>query len=736
MTTDNKLRQVTDTIHGSIFLSGLESAMIATPYFFRLHDIYQSSTVYMTYPSNRTKRYEHSLGTMQLASRMLFSAVSNADDNTRAAFFNELLIRFDDISRVAINNSNNQNIAGGYYNQLRTLINHLFANRQNANANETIWNSISAAKSSFPDSSIFTESALDEYQFFPLATGEDGAVDKQFFSYRCLLQSVRIVALFHDVGHPPFSHILEEALCDLYNRVDELKAGNPEQYNTDKIYNFETSLRQFVVKGEDAFFCHSIYVRKSLSYAETHERIGFSLLQFALDDAIQEMLNGATVEGDYGRALLVYLIVIAEFSMAIWAEKDSFFKSIHKIIDGLLDADRLDYITRDSHNSGVDWGVIPYERIITPMKLILVDEYQGKKLKKSEQAFLIAFPRKLEEDINDILITRYKLFERINYHHRCIKTAKALQTCVKLLAENFLFSNKPDIINEEVSVLWRALSAEAGDKPLRIIQWNDSFLISMLHRSLVTLQNKGGANNTVLLDNLREILLNKKKYYSVIKRGQDCKKFIDLVFKKANISIEDIENFKQIEFVRFCMDAKTDGTQFSMEDIAVVKAANACDSVKRANTLLDLANTGDLDLFDAAGMLDSYTLINNELVALKEEGIITDYHLIKNKGRSKTGIPKHEDHFDEIYLLGTNGRYTTLDEMVHLKPQIKVIEKNIPWIYVYVVPNSSFERLDDNLDKTSQAVQIVFDRLAEALANEIRKNKEMLFGSTMKKGEE
>ncbi len=44
------MKQVTDTIHDTIYLSELESELISTPYFYRLHDIYQSSTVYMTFP--------------------------------------------------------------------------------------------------------------------------------------------------------------------------------------------------------------------------------------------------------------------------------------------------------------------------------------------------------------------------------------------------------------------------------------------------------------------------------------------------------------------------------------------------------------------------------------------------------------------------------------------------------------------------------------------------------------
>ena len=92
-----KMRQVTDSVHETIYLSELEAELIATPYFYRLHDIYQSSTVYMTFPSNRTKRYEHSLGTMELASSMLFSAVSNADQKTRDELFKKLKLHFSNL---------------------------------------------------------------------------------------------------------------------------------------------------------------------------------------------------------------------------------------------------------------------------------------------------------------------------------------------------------------------------------------------------------------------------------------------------------------------------------------------------------------------------------------------------------------------------------------------------------------------------------------------------------------
>lgn len=57
---------IADTVHNTILLSNYEKEVISTQLFNRLHNISQNSTAYLTFPSNRTKRFEHSLGTMKL----------------------------------------------------------------------------------------------------------------------------------------------------------------------------------------------------------------------------------------------------------------------------------------------------------------------------------------------------------------------------------------------------------------------------------------------------------------------------------------------------------------------------------------------------------------------------------------------------------------------------------------------------------------------------------------------
>lgn len=62
----------------------------------------------MTFPSNRTKRFEHSLGTMENASSMLYSAVSYADDITRKKLFRQLKQHYKEILDLAIRKAKKQ----------------------------------------------------------------------------------------------------------------------------------------------------------------------------------------------------------------------------------------------------------------------------------------------------------------------------------------------------------------------------------------------------------------------------------------------------------------------------------------------------------------------------------------------------------------------------------------------------------------------------------------------------
>ena len=455
------------------------------------------------------------------------------------------------------------------------------------------------------------------------------------------------------------------------------------------------------MSDKQVFNCDTIYVKKTLNKAKMHERVGFLLLQYALRDVARRVIAPYVRDkDDKAKVSLIYFATVAEFSMAILAEKDEFFKFIHSIIDGTIDADRLDYIVRDTTNSGVNWGNIPYERLTTPMRISYYAEQEG-----TESRLVFAFPQKVEDDIIDVLYARYKLFSRINFHHTCMKTASALQASVKALALDYLTHDDSETISPEISVLWKALSTASGDVTLRIMQWNDSFLISTLHKALLTISDGGDENLKI---NLEEILLNTKKYYSVIKRSQDCKRFIDEVFKNLGITEDALETFKGIEYYKM-VEAKEEAEKDTISGTYV----NYEDSVKRSKSLITLKQTGDLELLEACGLRNAYDIFKEELEKMKSNNMISDYRSIKNSARNKTGLPEENK---EIFLYDSEGKIFALDEDVSLKPQIEAMRHCAPWIYVYVKPS----------EQTN--ISTVFEQLVLAIVEEFKTQKDSIFG--------
>lgn len=64
------LKKIYDSIHGFIYLNQLETEFVHSKAFQRLHHIHQLGIAYLVYPGGTHRRFDHSLGVMQLASEM------------------------------------------------------------------------------------------------------------------------------------------------------------------------------------------------------------------------------------------------------------------------------------------------------------------------------------------------------------------------------------------------------------------------------------------------------------------------------------------------------------------------------------------------------------------------------------------------------------------------------------------------------------------------------------------
>lgn len=730
--------QITDNIHETVYLSCFESEMISTPYFYRLHDVYQSSTVYMTYPSNRTKRYEHSIGCMEIASSMLFSAITNVENEVQNEIFGELKKTFSSFINT---------FCSGYHKLSVTYITKSKSNLDNILSTISKYNSGGATEQKLLEcvkiAISIKDAALDQFQYYPFNICEknpNGNMTNSecWFLYRCILEALRIAALFHDVGHPPFSHIIEEVLNELYKKcIDE---NNP--YNKKKCKKLVENLENFCsIEKENAYAPNMILCNDYCNeHSATHERIGLSLLQAVIDDVvpakIESLVSDNSKKAEEKIVLFLFYALSCEFAVAILTNKNHLFHSFHSIIDGIVDSDRLDYVMRDMHNAGVDWGRIPYKRIIKHSKFELLDntdffvgEFEKNFYKEDDtKAFVITFPKKVVTDIEDFIVARYKVFARINFHHRVKKTAVALQDCVRTIAEDYLKKPKDeDCINPNIVLLWNALSFAYGDKNLRIIQWNDSWLITVLSKTLVSIDDKRSNNYTRLRKDLEEILLNKKNYCSVEKHGDDNKRLFDSIIENSKITMNMLDNQKEHEQKNIKKES-TESMKNQNEDILKDSENCAEDSLKRIDIIKRAIMTSDLQLLDT--IIPFYNeglpqLIEN---VLKKNDKIADYKVYINTQRDKMGLPgQKNDCFQNIYVQKSKGAVKY--DCTLLKEKLETIRQYVPLIYVYIEPKSS----DVDLKSLTKNIE---EQIAKKAGSDLEKRYKELFSSnaTINKG--
>ena len=518
-----RFHHINDTVHGLIELTNYEKRILGTAGFNRLHDVYQNSTVYLTFPSNRTKRFEHSLGTMKLASDMFISAIKNSDSDTLHAFFE---IYSEAIDQIVLNNLKEEPELRGN-------------------------------KLSKPNQSIH---GLQKPAFnTPLKLLIPTNVNENYHAcFIVLLEAIRIAALLHDIGHPPYSHIVESALKNVY----------------------QESL-------QDSLF-RSAYCKKFNNYfsenKQLHEEMGLEISLSILRDVIPDKDSPIQIND----AEKQFRLIVRECVSCIYKNIIP-FNFLHHIIAGTLDADRLDFVTRDPMASGFNNGTIDYSRIISNMRVVVEKELpdmvdnldplsniQTKRLQQwdskvlaticrfgqqespcydikervAEDYIKFCMPEKCLNSVEDFLSRRFDLYRNIVAHHHVVKTDYYLEQSVKLLIEEYLDSHYGDLngvdtyIASNISGLWFPLGNDITDdqKEDALSQWNDSWLMTCLkqfyYRTLIVgeFPEYDKAIDSSIMENLTqmriqrnkklrpyldELICQKSQYISLIKRSVD-----------------------------------------------------------------------------------------------------------------------------------------------------------------------------------------------------------------------
>lgn len=189
------------------------------------------------------------------------------------------------------------------------------------------------------------------------------------------LEKLRLAALLHDIGHFPYSHNLEEPISNDYQNF---LSNNPDE------------MIDPLIKGRHEDFSYHLITNSGLKdHFSTFSPVDVgSLLQKRYDKPVYSLL-----------------------------------------ISSDLDVDRMDYLLRDAHETGVSYGQIDIDRLIQTITFVK-DE--------NDNYTNLAVEAKGKQALESFLLSRYHMYQTVYTH----KTASGFSALLEKIYSELLTQKK------------------------------------------------------------------------------------------------------------------------------------------------------------------------------------------------------------------------------------------------------------------------------------------------------
>lgn len=504
---------VVDIVHGVIPYNGLEMTIMDDPLFARLHRVYQSSLVYMTYPSNKVHRFEHSMGVMHLAGIYFYNAIRNSEKASIDRLFDEVISALQELKKK------NQLLVD--YGQ------NTYADMSGGKFRSTF---LAAPEEDYSCESWYNNT---------LYRDNTPANISRSRLYYVLFESIRLVGLLHDIGHLPYSHISEHAIQELRNEAESIAT-------TSKLEAFQSIMASF--KSQNT---------------QIHEIIGRNLIR-TIFLGLNDKFTKTEFEED------VFLTTVFNTTWQILTAETGIFCDLHKLVDGVLDCDRMDYTCRDLYCAGVSKEFPRFERIFNTVRIYFSKppaiEYKEdkasieKRAKSGEdrEVCYFSYNSKAIGQIEMLLQRRWEDFANLNYHHSVHKHELLLKKVMVILGEQYLEAGEYEPLEGNrlpfsISALWEAMRIASGDGNVDILfsQLDDEWLNTLIRSYYFdhygdTHKDQYINHNDPKWNMFDELITGRKHYRPLFKRRNGFSRF-DEKFKEVLLSTRGMKQYKTIK---------------------------------------------------------------------------------------------------------------------------------------------------------------------------------------------
>ncbi len=427
---------IADPVHRYIDFTAIEHEIFKHCVTQRLRNISQSGLAHLVFPELRSSRFSHSLGAMHLASRFLAASFSNSSPTVRKDLGAALA---EDVA-----------LAAGL---------------------------------------VHSGDAFQSFQEEDL---------QALLAHRCCLQdhvsavkvaeqALRLAALFHDLGHLPFSHDFEYALQDYWwiGLSDEERRSSPLLH----------LVGSAIAAGE-----------------KPHERLGHGLALLMFNDVFADVDDQRIREAVRISFNLAARILMAGRKPRPADPKRVALRWLHALIDGDVDVDRCDYLLRDGRNYGFEFATYDLDRLFD--NITVVDMGSPKDPSPGTAAYELAIKEQGLSALETYFLARFRSYQYGVRHHKVAQIGAGLRRVVRGMLES---ANRPTELNtfiDDISCIGEAVEFHTKNDTLpvelsnehkrrellkRVASYDDIWWMGLMRRYSRELEAQGGTQTDDLL---------------------------------------------------------------------------------------------------------------------------------------------------------------------------------------------------------------------------------------------